>query len=104
MPQGVVTALHELADPERVAFAQRTCPTALRVNRSHQPEPTAGTAKLKQNTKKLSAEQVIDSAHPLVQCEVFEVRWLAYELPGSGKKTLRALGKIRHRCLNTIDR
>ena len=31
MPQNVVAVLHELAEPERVAFAQRTYPAALRV-------------------------------------------------------------------------
>ena len=101
MLSDIITTLETLADPERIAFAQRTFPTDLRVIGVTNPNLRLMLRELKRDTKKWEPEQVKELARTLVQSGVFEASWLAYELLGSSKKTLGSLSQTDIDHLNT---
>jgi 3-methyladenine DNA glycosylase AlkD len=84
-------SLLTLAEPTRIDLAKRTYPTELHVMGVTNPNLRLVLRELKAEVKGLDGRAVIDLAKTMINEEVFELQWLAYELIGSQKKTLRAL-------------
>ena len=100
MISDLLQTLNTLADPARIEFARRTYPTELRVIGVTNPNLRLVLREIKAEVKNQDGRAVIDLAHTMIKEEVFELQWLAYELIGSGKKTLRALTRKDINALN----
>jgi 3-methyladenine DNA glycosylase AlkD len=91
MVSDILHALEALADPARIDFAKRTYPTELQVIGVTNPNLRLVLRELKAAVKGKDGRTVLKLAYTMINEEVFELQWLAYELIGSQKKTLRAL-------------
>ena len=91
MVDNILSSLKLLADPERIAFAERMFPTKLRVVGVTNPNLRLVLREVKADVKDWSPRAVIDLAHELLSTEVFEAHWLGYELVGGRKTYQQAL-------------
>lgn len=91
MTSDLLATLASFSDPARIVFAQKTFPTQLRVIGVNNPNLRQILREIKATVKGRPAKEIISLAHDFHQQGVFELHWLAYELLGRSKKTLRAL-------------
>lgn len=91
MVQDLLHSIQVLSDPARIEFARRTYPTELCVIGVTNPNLRLVLREIKAEVKNQDGRAVIDLAYTMIKEEIFELQWLAYELIGSNKKTLKAL-------------
>lgn len=101
MISDLLQTLNTLSDPARIDFARRTYPTQLEVIGVTNPNLRLVLRELKAEIKGQDGRTIIELAYTMINEDVFELQWLAYELIGSSKKTLRALTREDIEALNT---
>jgi 3-methyladenine DNA glycosylase AlkD len=84
-------ALRALADPDRRAFMERTCPTAMEVIGVKVPAYRPLVKALGKRIRGEPVEEVTALALALVDTGTFEARSAAYEILEGNKKALRSL-------------
>ncbi len=87
----IISALEDLKDPERLEFAKRSYPTAMKVIGVTVPNEKVVLKALKDQTKKHTVREKIELAKALVNTGIFECQHIAYEYLGKDKKALSEL-------------
>ena len=89
--KNTVTSLEKLQYANRIVFAKKSYPTAMKVIGVTIPNEKVILKKLKKQTKGFSEREKIDLAKNLVNTNIFECQHIAYEFIGKDKKALEEL-------------
>jgi 3-methyladenine DNA glycosylase AlkD len=87
----VIKKLKALADPERLAFAKKSYPTAMTVIGVTVPEQRRVEKELKKTLRNVSKEEVLDVVSALVDTGIFECQHVAYKVLSENKNALSSL-------------
>ncbi len=89
----IIKSLKGFKDPDRIAFAQKSYPTAMKVIGVTVPNEKQILKELKAQTKSFTAREKIQLAKGLVKTDFFECQHIAYEYIGKDKKALKELNE-----------
>jgi len=91
--EDIINSLEEFKDSNRLEFARKSYPTAMRVIGVTNPNSKIILNELKSLTKHFSGREKIDLANKLCETEIFECQHIALEYLGKDKKALSELLK-----------
>lgn len=89
--KGIIASLESFKDPNRIEFAAKSYPTAMKVIGVTAPNEKLVLKELKALTKKNSGREKIDLAKKLADTNIFECQHIALEFIGKDKKALKEL-------------
>lgn len=89
----IILALESRKDAERIEFAKRSYPTAMKVIGVTVPDEKQILKDLTKQTKSFSAREKIELAKEMVNSNIFECQHIAYEFIGKDKQALIELNE-----------
>lgn len=89
--KNIISSLENLKDENRIIFAKKSYPTAMKVIGVTVPNEKEILKELKTQTKLFTGREKLELAKELVETNVFECQHIAYEFIGNDKNALNEL-------------